>query len=260
MNETEKAKEKEAALLKFAKKALVGHVQDMAQRCQILKQICLIYYVILAFIMGFALLKVFYPDLAAPILSREMGVIALACFVAIQISFELDDDTTNRPALARLKALFYILDLSIMINAKAPVVLTMISCVFSAIQLFFMYVTLSKEQARVKTDKSAEPKKITVAMSQTQISILIIAVNFLAISAGIATGIANLGIDSDAVLMIILGSLVMYYVQTLIKTKTGELLNKKEALEDLSVVELAFKVLKPVGAALFKDLRKFKFA
>ncbi len=252
---------KTADLLGFAKKALTGHIQDLEERCRMLKQICLIYCVILFFILALAGLKTFYPAVVAPLLSQNMGIISIACFVSIQISFELGTGSTKqRPLLVWLKAFFYILDLSIIINSKAPVMLTVIGCFFAGLQLLFMYITLSKEQSRVRAGKTKSAENLSVALSRTQISLLIIAVNFVALTAGIAMGIARLGIDSDAILMIILGALVVYYVQMLIKTKTEDLLDKNRSLQNVSVVELAFKVLKPVGAALFRDIKKFKFA
>ena len=205
-----------AAFVGLATRMIAGHVRNMHERYRILKQICLVYYAIIGLILLLALLKLFLPSFVAPLLSEEMGIISLACFLAIQISFELDEDATKRPYLLKAKAAFYILDLCILVNAKVPELLTIGCCVFSGVQLFVMFMALSKEQRRVKKQEDATTTP-QVTMSQTTISALIILINFAALVLGGAKGFWWWGIDADVILATILGSLVMYYVQTLIK-------------------------------------------
>lgn len=242
---------------------LVNKIADAQEKYQILEKVILVYYAILSLILTVAFLKVFDVQFIKPLITDKMGIIALACFVAIQITFELEDNGPKRPIIVNLKAFFYIFDICILVNAKVSASITICVCIFSGIQLFFMFRALCNEEAKLKLMKDnaqiTEPE-FSLALSSAQISIVIICINAFAILIGVAKGTFNIQIDTDLILSGILGALVMYYIHALMKSKTASLLRKKEKLQELSVLELSFKVLRPVGQAIFKDMKKFKFS
>ena len=245
------------AYVKLAEQAIASKVKDLQLKYETIKKICLIYCFIILLILAVAFFRLLYWDIAKKILRPDMGNIALACFVAIQISFELDEEKSRKLLLLRLKAFFYVVNVCILINTKVGLPLTICSCVFAILQLIYMFHSLSQEQAKLRY---CLPKTPQAKFDQTKLSLGILAINFVALSVGIVSACTSYQIHTDVVLSIILGALVMYYVHTIIKAKTQQLLSNPDKLREKSIMYLAFKIVKPLGNTLLGHMKKFKFS
>jgi hypothetical protein len=259
MKETVPTEKKEYASM--AKKAFLQHIQERAEKYKFLKKICFLYCGILFLIFALCSLKVLFPKIIAPLLTNNMGNISLACFIAIQISFELDEEKTVRRTLLYCKAFFYIFNLCILANSKVPTPVTFSICLFSSAQIAYMYRSLSLEQAKLKTaTEVAEKEGKKRPADETYVSVIIIAINAIALALGLARGLKAIELDNDIVLSFVLGTLVMYYVHTIIKAKTAQLIDDPAEIRDASVLELAFKIIQPLGRSLLGHHKKFKFS
>ena len=152
---------------------------DFTGRLKLVRNIFLIYVLIILLILSCALLNVVYPHVMGRILRDEVGLVAFICFVSIQGNLELEDDANKDASQFYFKLAVYIIDLSLCINARVRPTLVIFGCIFALVQLGFLYLTLLYSNTEKKTKKDSQFAGMFLILANVLALVFVMAKDFL---------------------------------------------------------------------------------
>ncbi len=228
-------------------------------RLDVIRQMLAAYVAVLAVILLVAFLNLKYPSLGKRLLRNDVGVVAFVCFISIQAAFELETErsVSQAPGKFYAKAAVYVLDLCVLVNARAKPGLVISTVLFALCELAHLYHAICTKY----TASAADGKKAVSEEEQYRsVGTLMIVINVVALL--LAMGKDTLfHLSPDVIKTLLAVGLAMLYIDVGLRRKLVEFMETGDPRHQANLVFSALRLVRPlVTAALtrFKTMKKIK--
>jgi len=231
-------------------------MESLNVKRRMIKKIWIVYGALILFLFFSALISLFFPLSFQSIMTNDVSAVSLVCLVLLQVAFDSDTEETvlYNPLDFYMKISVYIIDIYLLLMSTIKPALILITCLITGLQLLIVYFKVCYKYPLMQRGENKIEKKLK---KRSEGSVIVTA-NICALALVFSKGFMFNDSSKDLIKAILSSALIIFYLNTALRNKAEEFLNKIDAPNEKLLAFYAFKMVKPIGAALLPKIKKLQ--